>query len=387
MSYLLLTGATGLVGQYLLRDLLRQGMALAVLIRGRNQESAQERLARLLDRWKPELRAGCAVPMCLEGSVNYPDLGLSGPALRWLAQKCTGVIHSAVGLNSKGRDRRHASWFTSLGGTGNVLDLCRRLDLEHLHYLSTAYVCGDRQGPVLEEELEGAQNFRDEYEHSKYAAEKMVRGAGLATRPTIYRPAVIVGDSRTGFTTSYHGLYTYLRFAWHYCSSQPRQPDGRLFIPVRLNMSGEETRNLVPIDWVSAVITHVVGQPCLHGCTYHLTPTAPVQARVIEVALRTYFHYHGPVFVGPAALRRQELSDPEKLFYDHVARCQLYWRREPFFDCRNTLRAAPHLPCPRLDVLFVHRLLEYAIRDRWGKGRPQYGVGVQPGRQEALPVT
>jgi hypothetical protein len=144
---------------------------------------------------------------------------------------------------------------------------------------------------------------------------------------------------------------------------------GRWHVPVRLNLTGHERRNLVPVDWVSAVIAHVIGDARHHGRTYQLTPGRAVTVRELEAAVADCFGYHGPAFVGPDGLAGGDLSELEKLFYGQVALYEPYWGGEPTFACANTRFAAPHLPCPAVDGEMVRRLIDYALADRWGKRR------------------
>jgi nucleoside-diphosphate-sugar epimerase len=366
-EHLLLTGAVGLLGRYLLRDLLLAGQPLAVLIRSQGDSPAAARLERVLRHWEAELRHPLARPVCLEGDLTLPDLGLSGEARRWIAGHCAGVLHNAASLTFVGSDRQADPWFTNVGGTSHVLDLCRHEGVRALHYVSTAYVCGQCPGPVFEGDLDHGHEFRNDYERSKFEAEKLVRGASFLERLTVYRPATIVGDSRTGYTSTYHGLYSYLQFVWTLRQYADLEPDGRWHAPIRLNVTGDEPRNLIPVDWVSAVMTRILTQPALHGRTYHLAPPRPVTARELEAAMADVFQFHGPTFVGPEALRHAELNDLEKGFYEYVSRYAPYWAREPVFDCTNTTAAATDLPCPQLDRPLLRRLTEFAIQDQWGK--------------------
>src|SRR5262249_25344797 len=150
--------------------------------------------------------------------------------------------------------------------------------------------------------------FRNDYEHCKFEAEKLVRSATFLDSLTVYRPATIVGDSRTGYTSSYHGLYSYLQFAWILRPYANLQGAGRWYVPLRLNVTGDEGRNLIPVDWVSAVATRLVLNRRHHGRTYHLTPLKPVTAREIEEAMSSHFGYYGPKFVGPDGLAGGELN-------------------------------------------------------------------------------
>ena len=224
--HILLTGATGLVGQYLVRDLLLAGASLAVLIRPQGSASAVGRLEQLLARWDRELGRPLPRPVCIEGDISQPGLGLTQEAREWVSQNCRSLMHNAASLTFFGKDRAQEPWLSNLTGVNNVLDFCRHNGPRELHHVSTAYVCGRRPGPVLEEEVDLGQELRNDYEQSKLEAELAVRSADFFDRLTVYRPAIIVGDSRTGFTSTYHGLYSYLQFAWLVVSYLERGPDG-----------------------------------------------------------------------------------------------------------------------------------------------------------------
>jgi thioester reductase-like protein len=305
--------------------------------------------------------------VCLEGDISSPGLGLSSTERRWAAQHVGPVLHNAASLNFTGKDHAKEPWLSNKTGTAHVLEFCREARLRELHYMSTAYVSGRRPGVIRESELDCGQEFRNDYEQSKMEAEKLVRAASFLDRLTVYRPAIIVGDSRTGYTTTYHAFYSYVYFVWLYVRDAARDSAGRAHAPVRLNLTGNEHRNLVPVDWIAAAASHIVHHPRLHCRTYHLTPTQPVTARELEGVLAQYFQFHGPTFVGQESLGK--LNDLEHQFYTFVNQYQPYWAQEPRFDCGNTLAALPDLPCPAVDVACLTRLIDYAVQDDWGKRR------------------
>jgi thioester reductase-like protein len=352
---------------------------LAVVIRSSKDESAAARLEEVVGYWESELGRPLPRPVCLEGDITRPRLGLGDAELAWLGSHCDSVLHNAASLTFVGKDRTRDPWLSNLNGTAHVLDLCQQIGIKEFHYVSTAYVCGVRTGLIREDELDGSHGFRNDYESSKFEAEKLVRGSGFLDRVTVYRPAIIVGDSRTGYTTTYHGLYTYLYFAWLYTQLKPRDPDGRLHLDVRLNLTGDERRNLVPVDWVSALTAHILKRPELHGQTYHLTPLQPVSAREIEAAIIRSFNIYGPVFAGPDALHDGRINDVEKMFYEFVENYQPYWNEEPQFDCGHTRAAAAQLPCPPVDSACLARLIDFGVADQWGKRRNRK-------RRKAAPV-
>ena len=98
MKRVLLTGATGLVGQYLVRDLLRAGIKLVVVIRSQAGLPGRERLARILSRWEREDAGPLPRPVCLEGDLTSENLGQGYDALAWIANNCSAVVHNAASV-------------------------------------------------------------------------------------------------------------------------------------------------------------------------------------------------------------------------------------------------------------------------------------------------
>jgi nucleoside-diphosphate-sugar epimerase len=377
---ILLTGATGLLGRYLLRDLTTRGASLAVLVRGDGRQPAEARVDSIMSAWEEELGRALPRPYVLDGELTAAGLGLDGDALRWIARRCGSILHNGASLTFQGADRARDPWLTNLTGTANVLELGREAGIRSFHHVSTAYVCGQRSDLATEDEPLRASAFRNDYEASKAEAEGLVRAAAAAfpAGVTVYRPAVIVGDSVTGYTSTYHGLYLYLQYISLVSRFTPRRPDGGWDLPIRLDLTGDERRNLVPVDWVSAVIADIVVRPEWHGRTYHLTPDPPVTARELEEAMAAYFGYSGVRFAGPEARQAADLNEVETQFYQYVSQYELYWSSEPRFGAANTRAAVPDRRCPPVDAAMVRRLIDFAVRDGWGradrKRRPVAGA-------------
>jgi nucleoside-diphosphate-sugar epimerase len=100
------------------------------------------------------------------------------------------VLHNAASLTFRGTDPACEPWRTNVEGTRHVLDVCRQAGIRHFHHVSTAYVCGLRDGIVREDELEVGQDFGNDYERSKVAAERLVRGADHLETVTVFRPSM-----------------------------------------------------------------------------------------------------------------------------------------------------------------------------------------------------
>ncbi len=369
-DYVLLTGATGLVGQYLIKDLLMAGQRLALVVRPAKRLDIYQRLELILQRWEKELDQRLPRPIVLQGDVAEPNLGMNQADLDWVMARCGRVIHNAAILQFDGADRDGEPWRTNLGGTRNVLDLLDRMKPDELHYVSTAYVCGTRQELVKEDELDLGQGFRNDYERSKFESEQLVRAWEGGGSTTIYRPAVIVGDSQNGFTSTYHGLYMYLRLLATLVPEQKRNEQGVIETPIRLPMQGDEPRNLVPVDWVSAVMTRIFLDREAHGRTYQLVPDTFVTARKVIEAGYQYFNSAGVIFCGPSDVRPKDNEFSAK-YFENVKMYESYETSDPDFDSTNLKKVVPDLKCPEITKEVILKFMEFGVRDRWGKRRPK----------------
>ena len=135
-----------------------------------------------------------------------------------------------------------------------------------------------------------------------------------------------------------------------------------------LGIHAGDHKNFVPVDWVSAVICHIHGRPEFHGTTYHVT--SPYPPLILEMAS----------VMQEVVEDLSPLGDPDsswnlgeewftKTFRDQLDIYRAYWRDDPQFDMTNTLRAAPHLPCPKLDRAMMSRLARFAIDTNFGHVR------------------
>ncbi len=367
----LLTGATGLLGRYLLRDLLTFGWSTAVLVRDSRDQTGEERIRELTAWWSDALRMPLPPPVVLCGDLGTAGLGLTAADRAWIASHCDTVLHAAGNVALR-RSAGSDPWATNVDGTQHLLDLCTALRIGELHHISTAFICGTRSGPVLESERDEGQSFHNEYERSKLEAERRVAAAPL--RATIYRPSVIVGDSRTGYTSSYHGVYRFLELAARLAGPAT---GARRLLRLRLPFTGEEPRNLVPVDWVARAILGIVNQPYCHGLTYHLVARNPVRVREIKDIAETVLGIDGVVWAEP------DWSPPadslEAAFLGQVREYWPYMHGDPVFGYRNTRTALPWLPAPHLDRAMLERLIRYAVSDRWGRPERQHRSGPDNG--------
>lgn len=392
--YLLMTGGTGLLGEYLIRDFLQRGVRLVVVARGSRSASAQERVDAICQRWWNQSRRSSAAPLCgirpvvLNGDITQPDLALSDDDRRWLGKHCNAVLHNAASLTFDANRPDGEPWRSNLHGTENVVNLARSLAIPHFHHVSTAYVCGTRTGQILESELDSGQSFSNEYEASKCAAELLVRAAGFQ-QTTIYRPAIIVGDSETGYTSTYHGFYAPLKSMAVLLSTLQRSATGTAApkVPVSmmmaaLGLTGNERKHFVPVEWVSQCIVSLLQDPTAHGGTYHLTSAQPVTAAAAAEAMEQAFHEAAAVKADRSTSASPDTSPADSdgsidwlqlgaTFAQQLDSYQTYWRDDPDFDSRERDTKLPHLPSPVLDNRVLRRLCRYALSHNFGWPKQQ----------------
>ena len=361
-EFVLFTGATGLLGSYILYNLLNRNENVAVLVRPGRKETAEQRISKILAHWNSEqgIEDGQTIPM---PKVFSGDL-LQLEKLAELRGHCKSIIHCAASLTFYGSPGEEP-WISNIEGTKRILDFCDAADVADMHYVSTAYVAGSSK-MFYEQDMDIGQELRNDYEKSKFEAEKIVRGADFLKRLTVYRPSIVVGDSITGFTTTFHGFYAVLKLAHTLVSRLPMGSTSGRNLLSALGMNGSERKNFVPVDWVTDVFSHIFSHPELHGQTYHLTtPNPPLLTDFVDMvqdAVETW---------STLADEHDPQRADEGWFFEHYAKevqiYRAYLQDDPQFDMANTQSAAPHLPCPAMDKSLMLFLARYAILSRFGK--------------------
>jgi thioester reductase-like protein len=363
MKYHLLTGATGLLGYYLLHDAARIGVPLAVVVRPTRMASARQRIEDLLARWERTINVTLPRPVVLEGDLTKPLLGFDEETVDWVGEYCEALIHNAASLTFRAESPEGEPYRSNVTGTANVLGLCQRAGIRRFHHVSTAYVCGLREGTILESELDVGQTLGNDYEKSKVQSEKMVAEADFLDSVTVLRPGIIIGDSRTGYTSTFHGFFVPLKVG-HGLISSVASGSG-MDVPTLISLfdlDGQERKNFVPVDWVSAVMMQVIATPDLHGRTYHLTPEnrTPL-SEMAEVMAEV-------IVASPPAKTMGNVSIDlyHNTLVEQLQVYQAYWRDDPVFDLTNTHQAAANLPCPTVDRAMLRRMCQYAIQANFG---------------------
>ncbi len=359
---ILITGATGFLGMQLVQELLvrKPNATLALLIRDTARKSSQQRADSFI---APAQRSRVQV---LSGDVSMPKCGLDADVFSRLSAETTRVIHSAATVrfdHSLDEARR-----VNLGGTRIILDFAAGASqLQSFSYVGTAYVAGNRSGLVREDELAVGQGYRNTYEQSKAESEAFVQSRLGSVPGMILRPSIIVGDSKTGVTSSFKMMYwplkIYERGLWR---TIPGYPDAVL--------------DIVPVDFVARSVAHLLFDQAALGQTVHLCAGPHSSATIQQVARRAMEYFHGPEprFVNPKlfyAVVRPFLSvalwgKKRRVLRDGAAYRDYFTMRMQFdtSHAEQLLQPAGIGPPPVLD--YLDRLFQYCVTSDWGRKPP-----------------
>lgn len=353
------TGASGFLGVQLVRELLiRQPRAeLALLIRDRAGQSGQQRADAIVppaDRSR--VRVYC-------GDVSEPNCGLDTTTLQRLSAETTRVIHTAatVRFDHSLDDARRIN----VEGTRRVLDFAGSAPkLQSFAYVGTAYVAGQRSDLIRETELAVGQGYRNTYEQTKAEAEALVQSRLCSLPGVILRPSIIVGDSRTGATSSFKMMYwplkIYARRLWR---TVPGYPDAVL--------------DIVPVDFVATAVARLAFDQAALGSTVHLCAGPRGSATVQEVAQRAMKYFNGPEprYVDPkfffAVLRPllfMSLWGRKRRVLRDGRAYRDYFTMKMQFDTSNAERLlgpAKVYPPPVLN--YLDQLFRYCVASDWGR--------------------
>jgi nucleoside-diphosphate-sugar epimerase len=256
-----ITGFPGFLATRLVKRLAREGARFMLLTQpafvGTGLEATRQ-VAR-------ETGAAPENFQIVPGDITSPDLGLLPHELEKARREVSSIFHLAAIYDLA--VPRDVATHVNVEGTMNINEFAKTItNLRRYNYVSTCYVAGKRTGLIKENELQHDAGFRNHYEETKYLAELSVHALRSEFPITIHRPAVVCGDSKTGETAKYDGIY----YLIHYLRRWP----GALTL---LNIGNPDVcLNLVPVDFVIESMVALAQDEQAVGKTLQLADPAPL---------------------------------------------------------------------------------------------------------------
>jgi NAD(P)-dependent dehydrogenase (short-subunit alcohol dehydrogenase family) len=249
MTYFV-TGATGFIGRHLVERLLERDGDIHVLVR----EGSLDRLNALVERWGHAERIKPVV-----GDLKEANLGVSDEQIAALKGGIEHFFHLAAIYDMTAP--AEANEVLNVTGTSNAVDLANALG-GTLHHVSSVAVAGEFGGFFREDMFDEGQHLPSAYHRTKFESEKLVRERAQGPW-RVYRPALVVGNSKTGEMDKIDGPYYFFKAI----------QKARFVLPEWVPLVGPELgfTNIVPVDFVAAAIDHIAHQPGLNFQAFHLT--------------------------------------------------------------------------------------------------------------------
>jgi thioester reductase-like protein len=342
-----ITGFPGFIANRLLERLARQECNFILLV----QPSLAARAHEELDRIASLTGRSIAEFQIVEGDIAEPQLALSPTNLGLVQEQTTRVFHLAAVYDLAVPE--DVAMRVNVGGTRNVVELARSLPhLKQFHHVSTCYVAGKREGEILETELRHEAGYRNFYEESKYLAEVEVDSAKGELPITIYRPSVVCGDSQTGETGKYDGVY----FLIHYLLKWPSMLS-------LINIGNHKVSlNLVPVDFVVDAMAALAFDERAIGKTLQLADPSPLSTNQLFNTIAGSIDGHRSKITAPAKLVRFFLMlppSPRITGLPHHAVPYFFVRQLYDTSQSQELLAAHGIQCPPFES-YVDRIVDFA---------------------------
>lgn len=351
-----ITGGTGHLGICLVRRLLKQNNRVILLIRASSliKLGGFDKLVQLIKGKAFEITESHIerYVKVVIGDITKPQLGLDSQEYYRLTTEVTTIFHLAALLDFT------AAWeslrIVNVEGTKNILAFgltCSdRTEFKGFSHISTFAIAGMAKGIFYETDLDVGQQFNNCYEQSKFEAEKLVaayREKGLSV--SVFRPSIIVGDSKTGETRSFETLYKPLHFL-------------SLGLYDQLPAKGWTKFNLVPVDSVAEAIHQIIEKNGIKNLNYHLVNPDEINCDFLLRVASSHFKFRMPMLTpidqfdpGMSKGFRKKLLSP---YLPYLNREDIIWDAR---NVRNSLRDTD-FSWPTIDKSSLEILFDYCIK-------------------------
>lgn len=327
---IIVTGAAGLLGGEVCARLVAAGHHVTGLVH-RN----------------PGVRAndGSAVQVAtVTGDVSQSRFGWSELFFAEIAEGHDLLVHCAATVRFDLAEEDYKA--VNVDGVSHALALAEAGEMQFLH-VSTAYVCGARDGLVRESDPLPTGGFANGYEASKAEGERLIQASRV--RWAIARPSIVVGDYNSGAIRQFDTTYAAFKLI----------AEGRVrHMPAR----GGATLDFVPLDYVAdGIVTLAKRVKEAAGGTYHLASCQPLPVEMFTAAIGAFPQFHEPELVHPADFDPGRLPALERRLFKRVAGLYAsYFQRNPHFEDTSFYELSGRR-CPPTGAPYIRRLIDFCI--------------------------
>lgn len=344
-----LTGFPGFIATRLLRRLAAEGCKFLLLVQPAFLELAKVEIREIAS----ETGRSVSDFVILPGDITSPNLGLSPNDLQQARAQATIVFHLAAIYDLA--VERDPAMRVNVEGTRNVNEFVSSLSgLRHYHYISTCYVAGKRTGVILETELKHDAGFRNHYEETKYLAETEVEALKSSLPITIHRPSVVCGDSQTGETVKYDGIYYLIRYLLKWPS-----------VLSAFNIGNSEvTLNLVPVDFVVESMAVLAQDRESLGKTVQIADPSPLTTEQLFDTISRAIDGHPSRLTLPTSVVEKSLMLPLTPKFSDLPHSAVpyFFLKQTYDTAQSTRLLAPHgVRCPAFES-YVKTIVDFAAR-------------------------
>jgi thioester reductase-like protein len=342
-----ITGFPGFIASRLVRRLAESGDRFLLLVQPAFVAQARRELE-VIARQTGNPLSNLEI---LPGDITGPDLGLRQDDLKRARSESTVLFHLAAIYDLA--VEQDLAMRINVGGTRNVNHFAQSLSaLRHYHYVSTCYVAGKRTGRIFENELRHDAGFRNYYEETKYLAETEVEDLKSQLPVTIHRPAVVCGDSRTGETAKYDGVYYLINYLLKWPS-----------LLANFNIGNNDVSlNLVPVDFVVEAMSALATDANAIGKTLQLADPKPLTTRELFNEIARHLVGKEALITVPARLVESSLMLPPAPAISGLPHhgVPYFFLKQNYDTTQAHLLLAPHgVTCPPFSS-YVKTIVDYA---------------------------